>query len=419
MHQSCVANPYNNEFAILKMNILDRIKCLITPWRMKYYPLAILLAFFLAVLFTVLTARNGAIVSGRLGGDFPAFYVAGKLVAQGESHSIYDPERILSEQQRVIPTGGYLPFVNPPHFAYFYAIFGAMPYNLAFLVHCIFLVFLLAYVVKAFISLGYIDSSMFFFTLVVCLTFYPLLRSVLGGQNSVISLFLIFCVWKFADSGQEWLAGICLGLLLYKPQFAIPFIGLFFLAGYWRVAVSGIFCGIGIVFGTVFLLKHNLKEWLTFVAAFSERDANVNELNSVSLSGIVEAITGHADNGTSLILAGLGAVIVVLTISVLWYRGKEKRNLNELIAAACPAVLLIPEHVMYYDLSLCVLSVLLLVRDETTRAKVAPALWLFGLAQVFSGLLGFSPLFLVVLFVYAYFYRIACVAQPVTVHRDF
>lgn len=84
-----------------------------------------------------------------------------------------------------------------------------------------------------------------------------------------------------------------------------------------------------------------------------------------------------------------------------------KRKLNELIAAACPALLLIPEHVMYYDLSLCVLSVLLLVRDKRTRSKIAPALWLLAFAQVFSGLLGVSPLFPVVLGLYVYFYRIA------------
>lgn len=373
---------------------------------MKIYPLAILVGLFLAVLFLVLTARNGVIVSGRLGGDFPAFYVAGKLVAQGESHSIYDPERTFSEQRLVIPTGGYLPFVNPPHFAYFYAPFGAMPYNFAFLVHYCFLVLLLTYMVKAFISLGYFDSPMVFFALAVCLTFYPLLRSVLGGQNSVISLFLLFLVWKFADSGREWSAGVFLGLLLYKPQYALPFIGLFFLAGYWRVAVSGIVSGMGIAFGTVFFLKHDLQEWLTFVLAFSERDASVNKLNSVSLSGVAEAFSGGAGS-TPLVLAGIGAVLVVISISALWYQGKTKRNLNELMAAACPAVLLIPQHVMYYDVSLCVLSVLVLVKDETVRSKVAPTLWLLGFTQVFTHLLGFSPLFLVVLGVYFYFYRFA------------
>lgn len=374
---------------------------------MKYYPLAILVAILLAVLIAVLTARNGAIVSGRLGGDFPAFYTAGKLVVQGESHSIYDPERMLSEQQRVIPSGGYLSFVNPPHFAYFYALFGVLPFNFAFLVHFLFLVFLLAHVVKALISIKNIDASVFFFVLVASLTYYPLLKSVLGGQNSVISLFLLFSVWKFVYSGREWLAGICLGLLLYKPQFAIPFIGLFLLAGYWRVAISGIFCGICIVFSTVVFLKHDLLDWLTFVLAFSQRDADVNKLNSISFLGVVEAISGGINNEMSLSLAVLGTVIVVISISVLWYRGKAKRNLNELMAAACPAVLLIPEHVMYYDLSLCVLSVLLLVKDEGVWSKVAPILWLFGFTQEFSFLLGFSPLFLVVLIVYICCFRFA------------
>lgn len=390
---------------VVERAIVHRISFLITPWRLKVYPIAALAGLFVAVLFTVLTARDGAIVTGRLGGDFPAFYVAGKMVTQGESHSIYDPERILSEQRLIIPTGGYLPFVNPPHFAYFYAPFGAMSYNFAFLLHYCFLVFLLAYIVKDLVSLEYIDSLMFYFSLIFCLTFYPILKSVLGGQNSVLSLFLLFIVWKFADSGREWRAGLCLGLLMYKPQFAIPFIGLFFLAGYWRVAASGVLSWIIIAFGTIYFLKHNLLEWLAFAFAFSERDAIVNKLNSVSLSGFVEAFSGGASSA-SLSLAGIGVILVVISISALWYQGKRKRRLNELMAAACPAVLLIPQHVMYYDVSLCVLSILLLVNDKTIRSKMFLMLWLLGFTQVFAHLLGFSPLFLVVLGVYIYFFRL-------------
>lgn len=391
---------------LMKRCILNSILCMMTAWRIKYYSIAILVGFFLAVLFSVITARDGAIITGRLGGDFPAFYTAGKLVVQGESQSIYDSDRMLSEQKHIIPTGGYLPFVNPPHFAYFYAPFGALPYNFAFLVHYCLLVLLLICVLKRFISLNYIRAPMFFFSLVACMTFYPILKSILGGQNSILSFFLIFSVWKLADSGREWLAGLFLGLLLYKPQFAIPFIGLFFLAGYWRIAVSGVLTGTGIVLCTVFLLKHNLKEWLTFVFAFSELDADINKFNSISLSGFAEALS-DSENGILLKLAGIGVILVMISISVLWFQGKKKRNLKELMAAACPAVLLIPPHVMYYDLSLCVLSVLLLVKHEEVRSKVAPILWLLGFTQWFSSLLGFSPLFLILVGMYIYFFRLS------------
>ena len=376
-----------------------------TPWRIKYYPIAVLAGLFLAVLFAVLTARNGVIITGRLGGDFPAFYAAGKLVAQGESQSIYDSDRILSEQRLILPNGGYLPFVNPPHFAYFYAPLGALPYNFAFLVHYCSLILLLFYIIKSLVSMNYIESRMLSFILVICLTFYPLLRGVLGGQNSIMSLFLLFIVWQLVGSGREWMAGLCLGLLLYKPQFAIPFIGLFFLAGYWRVAVSAALSGLGIVFGTVFFLKHNLHDWLSFVFAFSARDAGVNKHNSISLSGFFEAFFSGSSSITSSLVA-ICTLLVVISIAALWYRGKREKNLNLLMAAACPAVLLIPQHVMYYDLTLCVLSVLL-VSDETIRWKVAPILWVLGFAQTLSDPLGFSPLFFVLLGTYFYFFRFA------------
>jgi hypothetical protein len=385
---------------------VPNISCLITPWRMKIYPIMILMGIFLAVLFCVFSVHDGAIVTGRLGGDFPAFYAAGKLVAQGEIQSIYDSERMLAEQQHVIPTGGYLPFVNPPHFACFYAPLGALPYNFAYLVYFCFQVLLLSYVVYVFAALKYFDTSLFFFVLFVCITFYPLFKCVLGGQNSVISLFLLCLVWKFSTSGHEGLAGICLGLLLYKPQFAIPFIGLFFLAGYWRVVVSAILVGSSIVCGTVFLLKHSFQDWLTFAFAFSERDASVNKLNSISLSGVFDALSGGVKS-PSLGLAELSAVLIVISISMLWYKGKRKRNLNVLMAAACPAVLLIPPHVMYYDLGICTLSVLLLLKDKVIGLIVVLIIWLLGCSQIFSHVLGFSPLFLVTLMIYGYFYHLA------------
>lgn len=390
---------------VLKMYILNNLAGLITPWRIKYYSIVLLVGIFVAVLFAVLTARDGAIVSGRLGGDFPAFYVAGKLVIQGESQSIYNPDRILSEQRQILPTGGYLPFVNPPHFAYFYALFGLIPYNFSFFLHYCFLVLLLFFIVRYFTYIEYGVSSILLGVLVACLTFYPLLKSVLGGQNSVISLFLLFLVWKLAKSGKEWLAGLCLGLLLYKPQFAIPFIGLFFLAGYWRVVVSAVLSALGVIFGTVFVLKHDLHDWLAYVLAFSAHDANVNKINSISLPGVITAFFGGTTE--SFFLTKLVVFAVVVSIAALWYRGRKEKNLNELVAATCPAILLIPQHVMYYDLSVCVLSVLLLAKDETVGLKVAPVLWGLGFTQILSDLLGFSPLFLVVLCIYIYFFRFA------------
>lgn len=62
------------------------------------------------------------------------------------------------------------------------------------------------------------------------LFYYPLFRAVTGGVNTPVSLLLIALRWRMAKENRDFLAKVFLGLLLFKPQYAVPLIGLFFLA---------------------------------------------------------------------------------------------------------------------------------------------------------------------------------------------
>jgi hypothetical protein len=53
------------------------------------------------------------------------------------------------------------------------------------------------------------------------LFYYPVLRSVLGGQNTPITLLLVAAAWRAAADGHELRAGLLLALLLFKPQLLI------------------------------------------------------------------------------------------------------------------------------------------------------------------------------------------------------
>ena len=57
------------------------LNSLITPWRLKWYSIAVLFGIFLALVIALLSGTGPKILSGRLGGDFPAFYAAGRIVA--------------------------------------------------------------------------------------------------------------------------------------------------------------------------------------------------------------------------------------------------------------------------------------------------------------------------------------------------
>ena len=70
----------------------------------------------------------------------------------------------------------------------------------------------------------------------LALTSFPFFWSVFNGQNTTLSLLLIVACFYNMMNGRNILAGIFLGLLFFKPQFAFPLAGLFLLSGRWQSA---------------------------------------------------------------------------------------------------------------------------------------------------------------------------------------
>ena len=58
-------------------------------WRIRWYPRAILLALAFAFGVSVLVANGADGAAGRLGGDYPAFYGAGRIVLAGDGDQLY------------------------------------------------------------------------------------------------------------------------------------------------------------------------------------------------------------------------------------------------------------------------------------------------------------------------------------------
>ena len=64
-----------------------------------------------------------------------------------------------------------------------------------------------------------------------------------------------------------------------------------------------------------------------------------------------------------------------------------------------PALVLMPPHVMYYDISLVLLTYAVMARVNFEKLwPILGFIWLFGFTQIASKFIGFSPLFFVVLF---------------------
>ncbi|MGZ0218636.1 MAG: hypothetical protein ACKVIY_06415 [Acidimicrobiales bacterium] len=70
--------------------------------------------------------------AGRVGGDFPAFYSAGTVVAEGNIDGLYEPA--VQATAQVDPLGGEEGFIMYPYAPYVagaYSAFSGLPYRTA------------------------------------------------------------------------------------------------------------------------------------------------------------------------------------------------------------------------------------------------------------------------------------------------
>ena len=369
---------------------------------------ALALAFVVAVQAAAGLGNEGHTTDARLGGDFPAFYAAGAIALDGDWDELYSSER-QAEEQELLGLEGFLSFAYPPHVAMAFAPFAAVGFRAGYAIHTALMV---AAAVGALWVLRPVCPPLRRWFLPACaatLAFYPLFRAVGGGQNAAVTLLLFAVVWRALADDREVVAGLAVGLLLYRPQYALPLIGLLLVrrhltavasasavaAATW--AISAAVLGVGWV-----------SEWLDTVGAFVELDATVNAPNSVSALGFIQALSDSRGAATYAV----AAVVVVPVIGLLLFRWwAEERALAERMALVSVGVLLISPHTMFYDVGLLVLAAIAVVALEASgdvrfpvRSGIAvAAIWAIGFVQPLSQSLDLpaTPLAIGVLVVFA------------------
>jgi len=222
----------------------------------------------------------------------------------------------------------------------------------------------------------------------------------MGAQNTALSLLLIVACWYNVRGGRPYLAGLFLGLLFFKPQFALPLAGLFVLSGRWQVWLSAgvvatvIYGASTAGFGTAWV-----GDWLALVETFSRLDVQVNFADLVSWQGFVQALLGHDAPIARAVGWGLAAA-TVLGLSWIWFAGRRNGDIDAQFALASVAIVLISPHTLFYDSGLAIIAVIVLLslRGGASPAPIL-AVWAAGFFQLVSPLLGaslsFVPLVLI------------------------
>jgi len=353
---------------------------------------AVLVALALAVILVFASGSGSGTVSGRLGGDYPEFYAAGKLVDHGHADRLYDLDAQTAAQAPYIGhDGGVLAFGYPPHVAWVYGLLARLPYRLSWLVHTALMALAAA---ASIVLLQPFLQRLRGFTLpliALALTFLPLAVGSMLGQNTALTMVILCAAARLFHERRELSAGLVLGLLLYKPQLAAPLLLLLFAALSWRAVVGvattavATWCANAVLFGTDWV-----GVWLHGLSSFGEADAASNSHNAINLVGVAEASLGHT---TIVVVVASFAAAAIAWIA--WQR--RSADMARALASAVPASLLLAPHVLYYDAGLLAITGLVLLdRAPSWRPAVLGA-WVFGLAHLLAPALGWDPLVLLVI----------------------
>lgn len=286
--------------------------------------------------------------------DFGTLWTTGALVRDHHPTLAYDWDAV--RQAMIALTGndhiGRFGFHYPPPFLFGVLLLAQLPYRLSFLAWVVGSTTLYAAVVRTLVGrpIGW----------VLALAFPVLFFNSVIGQNGCLTAALIGGTLLFLPA-RPLLAGVCLGLLTYKPQYGPLFALVLMATAQWRVAASA--ATTAAVLGFASWLAFGTETWLAFVqqlpmasqAFLSNGEASFGKMQSLL------ALVRYAGGGENLawaahwsFAAGIAIVLVLLWRSSVRYEIKAA-------ALALGAVLATP-YVFMYDLVVLAIPFALIVR---------------------------------------------------------
>ena len=306
--------------------------------------------------------------------DFVNVIAAGRLTLADDPPAAYDWPR--HKQAEVTAVGhdfeNYYGWHYPPTFLFVAVALATLPYLAAALLWLT--TTLCAYVAAIAGILGWRTGVL------VALGFPAALWNVTAGQNGFLTAALIGGTLGLLER-QPALAGICLGLLTYKPQFGLLFPLVLIADRRWLTIVVAAAVAIGLA--ALSWLAFGSASWEAFVhwmpitsrVVLSEGQADWSRLQS--LFGLVRALGGSVQAAWTV--QAIGSITVAAAIVYLC----RSRVAFDLKAAALAAgTLVVTPYLYMYDLVVLAVAVAFLLRFALERGFLTSDIIGLGIAGV-------------------------------------
>ena len=322
------------------------------------------------------------------GHDLVPHYVAGQLWGIEGSAAVYAPGRVGSEIVRLFPGNRFsgwnqdLTYIYPPCLPFIASQFSDFPYARFYSGWTVFSVF--CYFAAAFLLLRDLPREGRRLAGVLFLFFPGFILVLVCGQNSAFSLLVLVSAAFCLNRGREFLSGLLICLLAYKPQFLLAVIFFMLFTGRPRLVLSAL-TGTALTTGLCILI-FGFDLHVAWVRAIMESTAATQPHPlCITWPGFLCGLFPVSALVMSLLAVAiaLGAqkfLRLRLPCSAGWREG------HEIYGAAMLSLLTLP-YALHYDLLLGLPFLLVLVVPGLLAGRTLPMLaylvfWLCSLLAV-------------------------------------
>ena len=286
--------------------------------------------------------------------DFVNVWAAGRLALEGHPAQAWDwviqkqVELALLKQDFI----GYFAWHYPPPFLFVASLLARFPYAVAFIGWVA--ISFLPYLVVMRVIVGRP------FGLVLAAAFPVVFNNALVGQNGFLTAALIGGT-LYLIPVRPVLAGICLGLLSYKPQYGLLFPLVLIAAAQWTVFLTAAVVAIAMAVTSWFAF--GTESWQAFfhwMPAFSQAFLTEGKAPWWKMQSLFALIRyfGGAEQ-LAWILHWILSAAVAVVLAVMW-RSRVSYSLKA--AALAIGTLLVTPYLFMYDLMVLAIPVAFLVR---------------------------------------------------------
>jgi len=304
------------------------------------------------------------------GFDFACFYSGGLIVREGNASRLYDLGEQARVQRQELNRDNFLIDNHPPFEALLFAALASLSF------------------VKAYIFWGAINVLLWLFSqyllwshtsisrhshlcFLLCFLFFPFWFALIIGHTTLLLLFLFTLTFVCLQRGQDFSAGVFLGLGLFKFPVVIPFALICFLRGKWKLMAG--FTVTAFLLGVLSVIAVGTAGVRSYVNLLTDIISNPNKPAYISMRAWKQMPTFRGFFATVLTgrpvplqIGVLAAVSASLIIFVAWqWRRQDQRpggNALELMFAAALTVSVVTSpHLYIYDLTLMLLPMLLVI----------------------------------------------------------